>query len=364
MMRSIPVQVRRLVERPVARAKARILRIMLIPMTLFIGMCVVAPSTADTEPAVVEIKVHGKDGIEFRCGKALLGTYHIGSDLAKPYLWPLNAPSGGCVTRAWPMEKATAEENSTDHVHQKSLWFCHGDVIPEGVDLKKKSKHAVGVDFWDEDMNHGRIVCVKVGDVEQKGDHGSVTTRNEWLTPDDAKILDETRTIHLYNFGKAYLLVFDIDLHASGCPITFGDTKEGSFGVRVRDTVTEEKGKGHLTNADGHVGEKGKDGCWGQVSAWCDYSGPVEGKVAGVAIFADPTNPVPSAWHSRGYGLMAANPFGRDKSGFPAMKGKTDLVKIAKGDHLKLRFGVLLHDGDVKDGEVAEYYKRFVKLKD
>ena len=27
------------------------------------------------------------------------------------------------------------------------------------------------------------------------------------------------------------------------------------------------------------------------------------------------------------------------------MKGKTDLVKMAKGDHLKFRFGILLHDG-------------------
>ena len=46
------------------------------------------------------------------------------------------------------------------------------------------------------------------------------------------------------------------------------------------------------------------------------------------------------------------------------MKGKTDLVKLAKGDHLKLRYGILLHDGDVKDGKVAECYERFVRLKE
>ena len=60
---------------------------------------------------------------------------------------------------------------------------------------------------------------------------------------------------------------------------------------------------------------------------------------------------------------MAANPFGRARSGFPAMKGKTDLVKLAKGDHLKLRYGMLLHPGDAKEGQVAEYFQRFVKLK-
>jgi hypothetical protein len=132
----------------------------------------------------------------------------------------------------------------------------------------------------------------------------------------------------------------------------------------VRQSVTEEKGKGRLTNADGKSGEKGPDGVWGRESAWCDYSGPVDGRPAGVAIFAGPDNPFPTCWHARGYGLMAANPFGRDKSGFPAMKGRTDRVKLAKGDHLKLRYGLLLHSGDVKDGKVAAYYEKFRTLKD
>jgi Methane oxygenase PmoA len=341
--------------------RGRLLR--LLPLGL-LATALAAPTLgADAEPADVDVKVKEKEAIEFRCGKELVGTYYIADAVAKPYLWPLNAPGGLTVTRAWPMVKPPpADEKSTDHVHQKSLWFCHGDVIPEGVEVKNKSKNVEGVDFWMEEKGAGRIVCTKVGKVEQKGSHGKVATTNEWLTADGDKILEETRTIHLYNLGKAWLLVFDIDLNATVCPITFGDTKEGSFGVRVRDSVTEEKGKGHLTNADGKVGEK--NGVWGHVSDWCDYSGPVEGKTAGVAIFADPTNPGPTCWHSRGYGLMAANPFGRDKSGFPAMKGKTDLVKLAKGAHLKLRYGVLLHDGDPKEADVAGYYKQFVKLKD
>ena len=42
---------------------------------------------------------------------------------------------------------------------------------------------------------------------------------------------------------------------------------------------------------------------------------------------------------------------------------EADLVKLAKGEHLKLRFGILLHPGDVKEGKVAEHYKTFVDLK-
>jgi hypothetical protein len=45
------------------------------------------------------------------------------------------------------------------------------------------------------------------------------------------------------------------------------------------------------------------------------------------------------------------------------MRGKTDLVKVPKGEHLKLRYGIFLHTGDVQQGKVAEYYERFTKLK-
>ncbi len=174
-------------------------------------------------------------------------------------------------------------------------------------------------------------------------------------------MLDETRVIQLHNFGDTRLFVFDITLTASAAPLTFGDTKEGAFAVRINDAIREAKGDGKLENADGKSGEKN---CWGQLSTWCDYSGPINGKVVGLAILDDPKNPHPACWHSRAYGLMAANPFGRARSGFPAMKGRTDLVRLAKGEQLKLRYGLLIHPGDARDGRVAEYFDKFVKLRD
>jgi Methane oxygenase PmoA len=333
-------------------------------------------AVAAAEPASVSIKV-SDDRIDFLAGKEVVAKYNKAESVAKPYLWPILGPGGVPLTRAWPMEKGQPGE-STDHVHQKSMWFCHGDVIPEGIELKdsEKNKAAKGVDFWSEEKSHGVIACVKVEEPTSDKDHARVTTHNEWRTADGRKILDETRTIHFYSFGDVKLFVFDVDLHASVCPITFGDTKEGSFGIRINDAIREEievdkkktKGPGQIENADGKIGEgeknnKDQKGCWGLPSAWCDYSGPINDKKVGLAILTDPSNPVASCWHSRGYGLMAANPFGRDASGFPAMKGKSDLVKIDKGDHLRLRFGLLIHPGDAKEGKVAEYYDKFVKLK-
>jgi hypothetical protein len=316
-------------------------------------------SAAGQEPTAVGIEVH-PDYVDFLAGKNLVTRYHIGRSTAKPYLWPLQGPGGVPITRAWPMEKAPPG-GSTDHPHQKSAWFCHGDVIPLDIPIKQKSPGVDGVDFWSETKGSGRIVCTKSGGPKINEDHGSLDTHNMWLSADGVRILDEDRVIRLYNFGDARLLVFEIDLEAKYGAVAFGDTKEGSFGIRVNDLIREEKGNGKIENAEGKTGEKE---CWGRLSAWCDYSGVFEGKTYGVAILADSANPNPSCWHSRGYGLMAANPFGRDKSGFPAMKGRTDLVKLAKGEHLKLRYGLLIHPGDAKDGKVSEYYQCFVKLKE
>src|SRR5262249_39554241 len=152
-----------------------------------------------------------------------------------------------------------------------------------------------------EGAGHGRIVCTQVSEPKISKGHGAVTTQNEWRTADGRKVLDETRTIHLHNLGTAQLFVLDIDLHASVVPIAFEDTKEGSFGIRINDSITEQKGRakgaGKIENAEGKVGEKN---CWGYRSAWCDYSGPLDGKTIGLAILDDPANPYPAYWHSRG----------------------------------------------------------------
>src|ERR1700692_4046030 len=87
-----------------------------------------------------------KDAFEFKIGKTVVSKYHVGENVAKPYFYPMLAPGDIPVTRPWPLEKGAPKE-TTDHVHQKSAWFCHGDVIPEGIELTAKIKGVKGVDF-------------------------------------------------------------------------------------------------------------------------------------------------------------------------------------------------------------------------
>ncbi|MBX9625718.1 MAG: PmoA family protein [Gemmataceae bacterium] len=307
------------------------------------------------------------DAVVFRLGDQVVGKYHVGPDAAKPHLWPVTAPGGVHVTRAWPVGEAPPG-GTVDHPHHKSAWFCHGDVIPEGVTLKEKSsdKRVHGVDFWSEAKGHGRMVCVEVKEPEVVGPgHVKVATRNEWRTPDGVKVLDEDRVIHLRELPAGRLWVWDCTLKATAGPVAFGDTKEGSFGIRVHDALSPAaKGGGAVATSDGQtIPAPVKDDLpiWGRPADWVDYSGTVDGKPVGVAVFEHPDNPARGGWHARAYGLLACNPFARAGSGFPSQKGKTDLFRVEKGGELRLRYAVYAHTGDAAAGKVAEAYQLFAR---
>ena len=153
-----------------------------------------APSAASAQLSAVATD----GGVEFRSGAEVVAKYHTAPTVAKPFLWPVAAPGGTPVTRAWPIQ-TTGSDATTDHVHQKSVWFCHGDVIPEGLAIKTPSavKGDKGVDFWSEAKDkdgrkrHGTIRCTKVEIPDAKpGAPVVVVTWNVWLTADGEKILD------------------------------------------------------------------------------------------------------------------------------------------------------------------------------
>lgn len=322
---------------------------------LIIAAIVVPVSLAAGDPVCICV-----DGsrVEFCIGQAVFARFNASPTDHKPYFWPIVSPNGAVVTRGWPMETATAG-GSIDHPHQKSGWFAHGDVVPEGVEIKPRKKNVEGVDYWAEIPVHGRIVCTEIGNPE----HCKITVTQEWRSPAGEVLLVERRAMSAVNLGVGRLIVVELELKAPNSPIAFGDTKEGAFGVRVNDQIRTDLGKDRtpaatsvMTNSNGAVGEKE---CWGRRADWCDYSGIIDGKHAGVAIFDDPANAQRACWHVRGYGLMAANPFGRAKSGFPDMAGRTDVVRLAKGESLRLRYAIYAHDGDAKSGKVTEAFKTF-----
>src|SRR2546426_1327298 len=151
----------------------------------------------------------------------------IGADTTKPYLHPLRAASGKIVTRAYPMD--IVEGESKDHPHHRGLWFSHGDVN--------------GIDFWATEPSQqgekkGKIVLKKVGDLKSGKKSGSLAATFDWLDPQGKPILTESRTIVFYSNPTMRIMDFDLNLRALE-KVKFGDTKEGTFAIRLAAGLEE-----------------------------------------------------------------------------------------------------------------------------
>jgi len=305
----------------------------------------------------------------FKINEHVVGRYSIDLKNNKPHFHPLFSSGGKRVTRAYPMEKGVPGE-SKDHEHHVGLWIGHQIVELEA----REERPPLNVNFWatladPRRQQLGKQVCTGVEEPQNHNGQASIVTYNTWQTTSGIKILEETRTLSLVDLSLAQLIVFDLDLHATEGAVTFGDEKDGFFAIRVNDVMTEKRKEGGLLeNAEGkqHMGtndNKDRQACWGLKSAWVDYSGIVDGEKVGVTLFDHPKNPVPACWHARDYGLLSANPFGRTNSKFPDAKDSKKLVKIPAGEHLRLRYAVLIHPGDAREGRVSECYRKFVELK-
>ena len=298
------------------------------------------------QPDKLRIEINGELFTEY-CFK---GAPHV-------YFYPLLGPGGAPMTRNWPMKEVAGEEK--DHPHHRSLWYSHGAVN--------------GVDFWSETPKAGKIVHDKFLEVKGGADSGVIRSVNNWIAPDGSVTMTDERTFRVFTRpNNERLFDFEVTLKAGDKDIVLGDTKEGSMAVRVNESMRgilpkaagEKKarpGKGRIALSNGvQSSGAGDDKAWGQRADWCDYSGPVDGKTVGIAIFDHPSNPKhPTWWHVREYGLFAANPFGIHD--FERQPPGTGNVTIAPKQSLTFKYRFLIHEGDEKQAKVAERFEDYAK---
>ena len=305
---------------------------------------------------------HG-DQVDVRIGGEPFASYYFNPDTPKPYLYPLRSPEGIIVTRGYPMVKDIPGE-SKDHPHHRGLFFAHGDI--NGVDfwgeaqfMEKAPVHVAGKTYaTSEELPKGRTVFTRLEEAKGGPDSGTLRAVFSLLGPNGVVMGSETQEYTFRGDAKTRTIDCTFTIAADhGTPLKMGDTKEGTFAIRVVRNLQEPAVK--MLNSNGAVGEKN---IWGKRADWVDYSGVVGGERVGIAIFDYPRNiKHPTYWHARGYGLFAVNPFGEhDFYGDPKRDGS---VTIAAGDSLTLRYRVLIHDGDAAEAKIAEAYSQYAEGK-
>ena len=76
---------------------------------------------------------------------------------------------------------------------------------------------------------------------------------------------------------------------------------------------------------------------WGQPADWVMAEGPLDGRLVRVTMRDHPENVrYPTWWHARTYGLLAANPFGRQA--FQGAHAPNGAIELSEETPLRLRY--------------------------
>lgn len=300
------------------------------------AICLVFFSVNPVSAGSVKIKLGDHKAVVTINGEEFT-TYNYAEKQMKPYFHPVYASGKKLVVRKeiFSKEDRKSKEAGLDHFHHKGLWIAIDSINKEMLN------------YWHEEnrMTTGNVSATTCGN------DATLHVVNTWLDNDQKPILKNAVD---FTFTPGRLIICEMKLTALNAPVTFGDTKEGLFAIRLNHDMRGKSG-GRILNADGLKGEKD---CWGKPTAWIDYHGEVEGTTVGVSLFDDPNNFRPSRYHVRGYGLFSINPFGEKK--YSNGKKEAAPVTLKPGKSLKLRYALYVHQGDEKQGKVAEQHKQFL----
>lgn len=246
----------------------------------------------------------GQDRIEVYFGETLFTTYRHEADLTKPILFPVHSPSGVVLNRSFPFSEVEGERK--DHPHHTGVFFTYDEVNEDG--------------FWNNTTTPPQIKHAEVTEMAGGMNQGTLAVRLLWTGVSGETLLEEQRTMKFIPGEKQHIIDFDITLTALETPVTFHDTKEGMFAIRVAPWLREKGGSGQYLSSNADTTEKE---VWGRRAKWVRLEGEIAGEKMGIAILNHPTSTnYPTYWHARGYGLFAANPLGQ--AVFQKTRGEQD----------------------------------------
>jgi hypothetical protein len=276
---------------------------------------------ADRRTVAAEFAVQQKpDRVIITDGGRPVATYVFRDDkILRPYFANVHAPGGIQVTRNHP---PVPGKDATDHdTMHPGVWLAFGNLS--------------GQDFW---RNKARIVHERFIEPPAVRD-GQVTftAENAFQAANGGEICKQTSRLALAARPAGYLLIWEATFRSEQGEIVFGDQEEMGLGVRVATPIAVKQG-GTIRDA---MGRRNEREVWGNAADWCDYSGTIAGRHAGITTMCDPKNFRPSWLHARDYGALVANPFGQQAF----RKGPASKVVVKPGESFRLRYGVLLHAG-------------------
>lgn len=293
------------------------------------------------------------DSIDVTVGGKPFTTYHFESEYSKSFLQPLRTANGVIVTRGIQNGNVIPPEHEHDKAlepHQRAMYFGHGDIDGNSFWIERAfSKYYTHT----ATPKYGRTVFRRL-DQMQSGANGGVIRATFDMQGDDGKTFAEQTQEYKFSGDKNNRIIdSEYVIKAGDQPVVFGDTKEGTFGIRLAPELDAPGGS--MVNSEGGHGEAQ---VWGKRANWVDVDGTINGQKLGVAVFdANDSFRHPTYWHARGYGLLAANPFGL--SFFYNDPKHNGSYTLPAGQSIRFHYRVVIHEGTYQDAGIAQMYGKY-----
>ena len=336
-------------------------KLLIIPV-LLAAVTLTLKSQDSKDNEVKLVRVEGKNKIDVIIGGKYFTSYQYPANMEKPYLYPVISPNGSVITRGYPIEPRKGER--IDHPHHIGIWFNHGNI--NGLDFWNNSS-AIPADKKDE---YGHISVQKILKAES-GKKGILEVMADWDDNKGQTLLKE-HTSYIFS-GKGELRIIDhiTTLTAANGPVTFNDSKEGMFAIRVDRAFempsseplifTDEKGNPTKVEAVDNTGVTGMytsssglkgDAVWGTRNDWVILTGTKDNVLTTIGMFDNPANHgYPAYAHARGYGLFSLNNFGQNS--YDKTKEKVTF-RLEKGQSVKLMHRLVVQSGKELTPEEAD----------
>jgi len=310
-------------------------------ISLVTGLLALAASAAAPQVEFVQ----GDKKIDVMIGGKLFTSYMYADELTKPVLYPVHTPSGIVVNRSYPFAKVEGE--NTDHPHHTGIFFTYDEVNEDG--------------FWNNTTSPPQIRHIRTSKMKGGPGKGRLSTVMHWVGKSGKVLLEEKRNMIFLAGEGEYVIDFNIRLKAPDRKVTFGDTKEGMFAIRVAPWLKEKGGTGKYLSSNGDQMEKD---VWGKRAKWVRLQGEKDGKTVGIAILNHPKSVnYPTYWHARGYGLFSANPLGQydfEKKRNPDSAKRLNFT-LEPGKKANFRFRMIIYEGNRTPEQLEEEFRAFVK---
>ncbi|HUT33109.1 MAG TPA: PmoA family protein [Planctomycetota bacterium] len=271
-------------------------------------------------------------------GKVVL-VYNFEPESFLPYFYPVNSPSG----------KELTVKLTNPYPHHRTFWFA--DTVQLEGEKGAASFYNAYYSFKDGKGPH--IRQVKFTAEKAEGNTATLGMELLWELDGAKPVLKEVRDARFLALenGEWFLdLRFTVTAEAGDVHFRSDAAHYAWPYIRIHPQFSVQKG-GMLVNSEGGVKQAGTHG---KAAKWCDYTNTIDGKTEGLAFFSHAENEHPHTWLTRDYGT-----FGPRRA--DSKNGKPFTLK--KGEPLTMRVGVLVHNGDAKEGRIAERYEEYVKGK-